>query len=42
MFSTIFIILLVVLVLVVTYLNFQTEINPNHVFIVELIHRFLK
>jgi len=42
MFAIVFFILLVVLVLVATYLNFQTKINPNHAFIIELINRFLK
>lgn len=42
MFAIVLFILLVGLVLIVTYLNFQTRINPNHAFLIELISRFLK
>jgi hypothetical protein len=42
MVAIVFSILLVVVVLIAIYLNFKTEINPNHAFIIELINRFLK
>jgi hypothetical protein len=42
MFAMVICILLVGLVLVATYLNFKTKINPNHAFLIELISRFLK
>ena len=36
MFAMVICILLVVLVLVATYLNFQIRIHPNHAFLIEL------
>jgi hypothetical protein len=42
MFALVICILLVALVLSVVYANFQTRINSNHAFIIELINRFLK
>jgi len=42
MFAMVICILLVALALSAIYLNFKAKIYPNHVFIIELINRFLK